>query len=297
MPDLRVALNADTTPLSISDTLMFKSVEERAREAFEAGFPAVNVDRSEKDLTAEKARRILDKYGLQVASGFFHGAFYSPEQERTLYEEAVRQAEFSRALGQDCLFVSALVSPMERYSLVGRIRREGPVSLSDQQFEQMAQLLERIARLWKEYGITLCFHPHVATYVEAPHEIEKLMDMTDPELVCFGPDTGHIVFGGGDPIELIERYTSRVGALHVKDVRKKVVEQVREEELDYRQACARGVWTELGNGDIDFPALFRLLRERECSGWVIVETDHTKLPAALESSKLSRHYLQEEIGL
>ena len=160
---------------------------------------------------------------------------------RALYEEAVRQAEFSRALGQDCLFVSALVSPMERYSLVGRIQREGPVSLSDQQFEQMAQLLERIARLWKEYGIILCFHPHVGTYVEAPHEIEKLMDMTDPELVCFGPDTGHILFGGGDPVELIERYTSRVGALHVKDVRKKVVEQVRQEELDYRQACARGV--------------------------------------------------------
>ena len=126
------------TPL-ISDTLIFKSVEERAREAFEAGFPAVNVDRSEKDLTAEKARKILDKYGLQVASGFFHGAFYSPEQERTLYEEAVRQASFREHWVKTACLSVPLVSPMERYSLVGRIGREGPVSLSDQQFEQMAQ--------------------------------------------------------------------------------------------------------------------------------------------------------------
>lgn len=297
MPDLRLALNADTTPLSISDTLIFKSVEERAREAFEAGFPAVNVDRSEKGLTAEKGKRILDKYGLQVASGFFHGAFYSPEEESRLYEEALRQAEFSQALGQDCLFVSALVSPPQRRALVGRIQPGEPVSLNRQQFEQMARILERIARLWKEYGIALCFHPHVATYVEASHEIEKLMEMTDPELVRFGPDTGHIFFGGEDPIQLIERYISRLGALHIKDVRSKVVEQVRKEKLDYRQACAGGVWTEIGSGDIDFSALFKMLRNRQYSGWVIVETDHTELPTALESSKLSRHYLRENIGL
>lgn len=297
MSHLRLALNADTTPLSISDSLIFKSAEERAREACEAGFTAVNVDRGEAGLTPEKAKNILQKYGLKVASGFFHGAFYHREEEDRLYREAIRQAEFSQELGHDCLFVSALVPEPKRYAQVGRIKPGDPASLSDEQFSQMAQLLERIGRLWKKYGIALCFHPHVATYVEAPHEIEKLMELTDPELVRFGPDTGHIFFGGGDPLALVDRYFNRVGAIHIKDVNRSVVEQVRKEGLDYRQACGRGVWTEIGTGDFDFPALFKMLRTCNWSGWIIVETDHTQLPTALKSSKLSRQYLKEKIGI
>lgn len=297
MSKLRLALNADTTPLSVSDTLVFKSCEERAREAFEAGFPAVNVDRSEPGLTPQKARQILQRYGLQVASGFFHGPFYDPHREEEIYRQAVEQAQFSRELGQDCLFVSALVSPPERFAVAGRVLPGQAVSLQREQFVQMARLLERIARLWKEAGIRLCYHPHVATYVEAPHEIERLFELTDPELVRFGPDTGHLFFGGADPLELIDRYWDRVEALHIKDVRREVVEQARQEGLDYRQACARGVWTEIGSGDIDFPSLFGTLRERDWSGWVIVETDHTRLATALESSRQSRRYLKEQIGL
>lgn len=297
MSELRLALNADTTPLSMSDTLIFKSTEERAKEAYEAGFMAVNVDRAEKGLTPEKAKQILDKYGLQVASGFFHGAFYLPEESAQLYKQAVEQAEFSQVLGQDTLFASALVAPPERFAMAGRIQPASPLSLNDEQFERMARLLERIGRLWQKHGITLCYHPHVATYVEAPHEIKKLMELTDPSLVRFGLDTGHIFFGGGDPIELIDHYFLRLGALHIKDVRADVVIQVRDEGLDYRQACAQGVWTEIGRGDIDFPTLFKMLRDRKWSGWVIVETDHTDLPTALESSRLSRRYLKEEIGL
>lgn len=296
MTPLQLALNADTTPLSVSDALVFKSVKERAREARDAGFPAVNVD-EEDGMTVEDARRILEGYKLKVSSGFFHGAFYEPQEEERIYTEALRKAEFARALGQDCVFVSALVSPPERHAIAGRVQPGEPVSLNDRQFDQMAHLLERIARLWKEYGIDLYYHPHVATYVEAPHEIENLMQRTDPNLVRLGPDTGHTLFGGGDPVGFIERYFSRVGGLHLKDVRSEIVDEVRRERLNYRQACARGVWTELGTGDVDFLALFRMLRERDWSGWVIVETDHTRFPSALESSKASRRYLKEVIGL
>lgn len=295
MSTLRLALNADTTPLSISDTLVFKSLAERAREAFEAGFPAVNVD-EEDGLKVEDAHRIVEGYGLQVASGFFHGPFYLREEEERLYRAAIEKAKFAHPLGQTCLFVSALVYPPERHAIAGRVRPEEPVSLSEAQFDSMARFLERVGRLWKDYGIDLCYHPHVATYVEAPHEIERLMESTDPKLVRFGPDTGHIFYGGGDPLKFIRRYFSRLGAIHLKDVRRDVVELVRREKLDYRQACARGVWTELGTGDIDFPGLFRLLRENGWSGWLIVETDHTRLPTALESSRASRRYLKDAIG-
>ena len=293
---IRVALNPDTTPLSISDTLVFKSTVERVREAAQAGFSAVNVD-EEDGLTAEDARRILQEYRMEPASGFFHGAFYLPEEESRIYDAAIRKAEFARALGQRCLFVSALVSPPERWAISGRVMPDEPISLDDRQFERMARLLERIAHLWKDYDIELCYHPHAATYVEAPHEIERLMAMTEPSLVRFGPDTGHILYGGGDPVAQIRRYFSRLGAVHLKDARRAVLDRARVEKLDYREACARGVWTELGTGDVDFPALFHLLQQNAWSGWVIVETDHTQLGTALESSMVSRKYLREAFGL
>ncbi|HSR66763.1 MAG TPA: sugar phosphate isomerase/epimerase [Acidobacteriota bacterium] len=293
---LRLALNADTTPLAISDTLLFKSFEERAREAADACYPAVNLDRQE-GLTPQRALEIASRLGLEIASGFFHAHFHLAEQESAILADARAQAEFSRAAGQDCLFVSAYVSPPERHALAGRIRPDTETALSQREFERMARMLDKIARLWKSYGITLCFHPHVATYIEAPHEIDRLMEATDPGLVLLGPDTGHLFYGGGDPLPLIERYLNRMGSLHIKDVRREIVDKARRERLDYRQACALGVWTELGRGDIDFPALFSLLREKKWGGWVIVETDHTSLPTALDSSLASRRYLHDQIGL
>lgn len=297
MTQLKLALNADTTPLAVSDVLVFKSLEERAREAAAAGFSAVNVDRSEPGLTPEKAASILKRHGLQVASGFFHGQFHQPGQRDALLREGRLQAEFSRAIGQTCLFASAYVSPPERFAIAGRVRPDDETSLDEAELEIMARLLEEIARLWLDFGVRMCFHPHVATFVEAPWEIERLLELTDPGLVRFGPDTGHLLLGGADPIDVIERHFERVHALHIKDARLEVMERARREGLDYRQTCALGVWTEIGSGDIDFPRLFKLLENRNWSGWVIVETDHTELPTALESSRKSRAYLRENFGL
>jgi inosose dehydratase len=293
---LRLALNADTTPLSISDVLMFKSYRTRAEEAAAAGFPATNVD-EEEGLDPAEARRFVERLGLEVASGFFHGRFYAEEEEESLLAAAEQKAAFARALGQTAIFCSALVSPPERHAIAGRVRPGEPISLDDRQFAQMARVLESIARIWRRDDITLCYHPHVATYVEAPHEIERLLESTDPALVRRGPDTGHLYFGGSDPLEFIERHFARMSGLHLKDVRTDVAEEARRSKLDYRQANALGIWTELGTGAIDFPALFRMLRERAWSGWVIVETDHTRLPTALDSSRASRRYLKETIGI
>ncbi len=294
---IRLALNADTTPLAVSDTLVFKSFEDRAREAAAAGFDAVNADRSEEGLTPRKVKEVLERHHLQVASGFFQGPLYDPAREAEILEEARRQLEFSEAVGQNVLFVSAHVSPAERHAWAGRIRPGVGPALSGGQFACMARLLEKIGGTWKQRGVRLCFHPHAATYVEAPHEIERLMEATDPERVWLGPDTGHLLLGGADPVEIVRRYFDRLGALHVKDVDAAVLERVRAEGLDYRQACAAGIWTELGHGCVDFPRLFRYLRKRHWSGWVIVETDHTRYDTALESSRDSRRYLREVIGV
>ncbi len=43
---------------------------------------------------------------------------------------------------------------------------------------------------------------------------------------------------------------------------------------------------------VDFPAIFRILEGTDYEGWVIVETDVTQKPSALESATISRAYLK-----
>ena len=191
-------------------------------------------------------------FGLKAASGFFHAPFQIKKQEKRILLEARRQADFSSRLGQTCLFVSALVFSEKRFHLAGRIRPGEAVSLNENEMLQTARVLERIAEIWLEREIQLCFHPHVGTYIEAPHEIEWLLEMSDRELVKLGPDTGHLFFGGAEPVDFIGRHLERVGALHIKDVHRNVVDRVRREGLNYRQASALGVWTEIGSGRHQF---------------------------------------------
>jgi inosose dehydratase len=48
----------------------------------------------------------------------------------------------------------------------------------------------------------------------------------------------------------------------------------------------------LGRGFVDFPAVFAILDQANFGGWLIVETDVTQQPTALESAQISRDYLR-----
>ena len=54
-------------------------------------------------------------------------------------------------------------------------------------------------------GLTPCFHPHVGSWIETEHEVRTLLDAVDARDLSFGPDTGHLFWGGSDPAELVGR--------------------------------------------------------------------------------------------
>ena len=56
------------------------------------------------------------------------------------------------------------------------------------------------------------------------------------------------------------------------------------------------MFAEIGEGCVDWPALFGFWREAGYGGAVIVETDRTTKPTAAHSATSSRHYLREVIG-
>ena len=160
----------------------------------------------------------------------------------------------------------------ERTRNVGRVTPE--MGLSDAEWQVFAEGATKIAEtVKKETGLRTAFHHHCAGYVETPAEIAKLMALTDPGVLGLVFDCGHYRFGGGDPIEGLRKYGKRVWHFHFKDYHPGVGKQVAENGWDYFQALKKGVFCELGKGEVDFPSLMTELEKFDYDGWGVVEQD------------------------
>ena len=123
------------------------------------------------------------------------------------------------------------------------------------------------------------------------------MEMTDPEIVGLCLDTGHYTYGGGDPLEALRRYRDRIWHVHFKDCHPDVAARARAEGWDYFQAVRHGVFCELGQGMVDFPAIVDELKSGGYDGWIVVEQDVLpEMGSPLASARRNREYLRS-LGL
>ena len=206
---------------------------------------------------------------------------------------AVRTARLlAEASGRDPVVVLSddNASVPLRTSRAGRIRSED--GLSARAWDGFAARAERIARAVREAsGLRTVFHHHCAGYVETPDEIDALMSRTDPSLLGLCVDTGHLTYGGGDPVTAIRRYAERVWHVHVKDCEPDVARTARAAGWDYHTAV--GLFCELGRGAVDFPAVIGALRDLDYAGWVVVEQDVLPgLGTPEASARRNREYLR-----
>jgi inosose dehydratase len=180
-----------------------------------------------------------------------------------------------------------------------RITRTGRIvmadSLTSAQWKTFAEGCETIARAVRdEAGLRTVFHPHCAGFVETPWEVDELMFRTDPSLLGLCYDTGHLSFGGGDPVAILRRYISRVWHVHFKDFHPGAFQKTRAESLDYSGAIRAGIFCELGQGNVDFPAVLAELRKARYDGWIVVEQDVLPgMGAPAESARRNREYLKQ----
>ena len=136
------------------------------------------------------------------------------------------------------------------------------------------------------------FHHHCAGYVETPPEIDALMSRTSPSLLGLCLDTGHLSFGGGDPVATIQKYGDRLWHVHVKDCDAAVARMARAEKWDYHTDVRNGIFCELGHGVVPFVGVLEALHANAYSGWIVVEQDVLPglgTPAA--SASRNRDYL------
>lgn len=181
----------------------------------------------------------------------------------------------------------------------GRVLPE--MALSAEQWRTFADNANRIARrVREETGLRTVFHAHCAGFVETAPEIARLLDMTDPALLGLVFDTGHYAFGAGScatVVEALDHFADRIWYMHYKDCHPGVMAQAQIQQWDYFEAVRQGVFCELGQGCVDFPAVTAWLRQRNYTGFITVEQDVLPgMGTPKESAIRNRAYLQS-IGL
>lgn len=239
---------------------------------------------------------LFRRYELAPAPGYLGADFWDESKYEVIMAQARLYAAFARDVGCTCCYVAANTDNHKVRNGRTRMQAAGHVTaadgMTDAEWRQFITTISDVGQLMQEYGVTAAFHNHVGSVIETRAELDQLMQHTNPAILALGPDTGHMAWAGGDVTDMVHTYATRIITMHLKDVNPDAVQQARTQQVDYRGAERLGVWTELGQGAVDFPTIFGYLRNAGFAGWLIVETDVTQLPSARESAIQSRAYLR-----
>lgn len=202
---------------------------------------------------------VLNRHGLSCVGSFapvvLHDAGHDPVPDVTGVLDSLVAAGGS-------MLVLAAATGTDGY--------DSRPDLDDGQWSTLLTNLDRLAAAAAERGITAVLHPHVGTLVETGEEVARVLAGSTISL-CL--DTGHLLIGGTDPLQLARAVPGRIAHTHLKDVDAALAARVQSGELTYTEAVAQGMYTPLGTGDVDIAGIVATLRDNGFDGWFVLEQD------------------------
>jgi inosose dehydratase len=240
---------------------------------------------------------------LSLAGGYFEVAFSEPEQlpdELTRLDrlldifDAAENGTPAAAAGPPARPTLADAGSQSRRAYPGRAHDDPGLGWDDAGWARFADAMARLVERCRTRGYEPTFHPHTATYIEAPWEIDRLLSVTDAS-VCL--DTGHLLIGGGDPVQAVRDWGARINHVHLKDARLAVIDQIVADRAPVRAIWERGAFCRLGTGDVALDEVLEQLRAHDYRGWLVVEQDILPDPGdprkPVTDQQLNREYLRE----
>lgn len=162
---------------------------DRLRKAAELGFSGVELIRAYEGIPAEDVVKVLEESGIQAVSA--HVGMDAIEQD----------LPYLAKLG-----VKYVACPMTAFC-------------NQEEAKEVAEELNRLGKLAKEYGITVGYHNHTNEFFvdNGKYLMDWLMEYTDPETVAFEIDCGWASAAGVNPVEYIQQHAGRIAAIHIKE--------------------------------------------------------------------------------
>ncbi len=206
-------------------------------------------------------RRAVEDGGLRPLTLYTPYGVCEPDAVPEALERARRSFAYLAAAG--CEFAL----------LDGGPHKEG--SDRDEETTVLADCADRLGDLAKAAGLRGVWHQHYGTVIEFPPQFHRFMELVDPGLVEFCPDTAQLALGGIDCEDAFRRYLDRITYVHFKD-------------LDSERRMR-----ETGGGVIEFEPLRDLLVGAGYSGWISPDLDYCTGMNAEEAARRCLAKLKE----
>ncbi|MCF8484805.1 MAG: sugar phosphate isomerase/epimerase [Rhodobacteraceae bacterium] len=237
----------------------------------------------------------LAENGLELIGGVVFRPFHDPDAWAEVMDAAMRTCKALVSRGAKHLVLIDSISP-RRAPTAGRAAEAEQMDRAE--WVAFRDRITTVAKMGAEvYGLTVGIHAHAAGFIDFEPELERLLEEVDPTIlkICF--DTGHHSYAGYDPVAFMRRHIDRISYMHFKDIDPKVKAQAIANRTGFYDACGQGIFCNLGKGDVDFPAVRKVLLDAKFEGWCTVEQDcdPTLDVSPVDDARANREYL-ESIG-
>ncbi|AZZ41550.1 2-keto-myo-inositol dehydratase [Acidipropionibacterium jensenii] len=250
-------------PKQIKPRQAMQEMAEAGFEILETG-PFGYFPTDPKELT-----RWTDEFGLKVVAGTGWGILHKPEEWKTTQDWFRKIAETHAAVGAEYI---VHLPPLYRDDKTWEWTDDRV--LSPEAWKTYIENANRLGEmLLDEFNLKMVLHPHGDSHIETPEEIARIFEATDPRYVNLCLDTGHIVYGGGDPIELIKQYPDRITYVHIKAFDLDITREAHEKDWPFGEAVAKGASVRPPAGEPDMKQLVDALAELDKDIYVICEQD------------------------
>ncbi len=220
--------------------------------------------------------------GLQVCNAWFSAYLIGKPYVETI-NAFIRHRDKLHYLGARIIGASE-----QGNSIQGRrdlpILTQKPV-YSETEWKIIAKGFNEMGRLARNKGMFFTIHHHMGTGIQTAEEIDRIMKLTDPELVFLLFDSGHLSFAEIDLLPILNKYMSRIKHVHLKDMRKNIYQSVKCQNMSFLDAVRAGVFTVPGDGDVNFIPIFEVLEKSGYEGWVVVEAEQDPQKSTLSNMR------------
>lgn len=218
----------------------------------------------------DRTTALVRQYNFDIPVVYHGGPFYDAESAERTISQILATADAAKELHAGWINTNCNPKP----------KRERK---TDMELDTEVRYLNRLGEHLKERGVRLMLHNHDADMMEGAREWRHILRATNPKLVWFCVDVHWVYRGKQDPLELLRAAGQRLASLHIRN-------------------SVNGVWSEsLGDGDVDYAAVTRLLQQMKYKGLLAVELAYekeTKTTRSLEEDlKISREYAQRVFGI
>ena len=264
------------------------TLEQCLSEASKAGFTGIEsggkFPKNSKELIPK-----LEKENLQLCSGWYGATLLknTPKEEFELMRE---QMDLFKDCKSPCMVFAEVTNSVQGDPKTPLSKKP---KLSEDEWKLLISRINEISKMMIDENMPLAYHHHMGTVIETEDETRRLIESTSDSVKLL-IDTGHMLFAGGNSIKLTEDFMERIIHVHCKDIRKNVLDKTLKNDSTFRQAFLDGAFTVPGDGSIDYKPFLTLLKNKDYSGWLVVEAEQDPAKAnPFKYAKIGYNYLSK----